>query len=724
MIKWCGNGLDRTFIGFNNESPEVCHQTASETLGIAFINIGIVEMSYNKISLTNAMEGKIANYCAKNNIEFNQAIAYDVVMNTFKDEPITIVDEDGEHTVTERIARLIECQPRTVERIADKAELYKTTIKQAQIKANIVQAKGNSVPNIDTLVDNLYRLNIVDKNSHLALVCFLMQLKYSRDDEILENDKTCVFFNGVARNGKSATARAICDVESQYGTVFKAQSGKILESTHEEQVWKSHLNYFDEVKPTDIDREKLLTIVNGGDVEINPKNKKAYNYNVNTNNIFTSNDMISLKQRRVSIIKFGDRLGGRPLESGTLNKIITNIFNSLPCFDHYYDLYKIVSEYNENRVNPLAISNIITFLTEQFGFVNDTDERTLTATKIFAPHDIYNCIKGTYSKQTITSERKEAIRTALDCLVEEDLLELLDYKGTTKNYRVNGEQYLKIMVKYNNENTKDEENIKVSKTELYNALAPFFDLEPIPDDTETQESDITMPDYSWIEPLNQMVEEEKKAKEHPILVSADTRTKGAMLYNVLMKKLDCLVNGTDENGNKGMKLTYPIKNVLDSCITKDVCKTISYRWLIQELHDNFYEFDDSCDQLVKDIYLHNLGLTDENTLDAFEPYKLSEIQRGCKDGMTIESSWDFNQRKHKEKLEHNAIVAKQIRERKKEERQKRFELEEGPMPTRRQMEAFELALKQQFAERNAAITVDDTIQSHKQTVVAPNTNRI
>lgn len=650
-------------------------------------------MSYNKIGLTNAMEGKIADYCAKNNIEFNQAIAYDVVINTFKDEPITIVDEDGEHTVTERIARLIECQPRTVERIADKAELYKTTIKQAQIKANIVQAKANSVPNIDNLVSNLLRLNIVDKNSYLALVCFLMQLKYSRDDEILENDKTCIFFNGVARNGKSATARAICNVESQYGTVFKAQSGKILESTHEEQVWKSHLNYFDEVKPTDIDREKLLTIVNGGDVEINPKNKKAYNYNVNTNNIFTSNDMISLKQRRVSIIKFGDRLWGRPLESGTLNEIITNIFNSLPCFDHYYDLYGIVSAYNENRVNPLAISNIITFLTEQFGFVNDTDERTLTATKIFAPHDIYNCIKGTYSKQTITSERKEAIRTALDCLVEEDLLELLDYKGTTKNYRVNGEQYLKIMVKYNNENTKDEENIKVSKTDLYNALAPFFDLEPIPDTDETKISNIKMPDYSWMESLNEMVEEEKRAKEHPVMVSADIESRGAMLYHHLFKQMDEMVNGTDKNGNTITK--HPIDFALKQCITRDVCKNISYKWLTKELHDNIIGFDNAYDNLVKELYMHNLGLTDENTLDAFEPYKLSEIQRGCKDGMTIESSWGFNQRKHKEKLEQRNILAKEARERKNEEWRKKLELEEGPMPTRKQMEAFKLALKQQ-----------------------------
>lgn len=652
-------------------------------------------MSYNKISLTNAMEGRIANYCAKNNIEFNQAIAYDVVMDTFKEESIVIQDEDGERDVTERIARLIECQPRTIERIVDKAELKKLEFDKKQIQTNIQNAKLDSAPDINTLVASLYRLNIVDKNSYLALVCFLMQLKYSRDNEIPTNDKTCVFFNGVARNGKSATAKAICDIESQYGTVFKAQSGKILESTHEEQVWKSHLNYFDEVKPTDIDRELLLTIVNGGDVEINPKNKKPFNYHVNTNNIFTSNDMISLKQRRVSIIKFGNRLGGRPLESGTLNRIITNIFNSLPSFDHYYDLYDIVSVYNENRVNALAISNIITFLTGKFGFVNETDERTLTATQTFAPHDIYNCVKGTFCKQVITSERKEAIRTALDYLVEENLIELLDYQSTTKNYRVTGEQYIKIMVKYNNENTKDEENIKVSKTELYNILAPFFNYEPKPDNTTTKESSIETLDTPWWKEIEDLFEKETR----PIVVSADTQAKGTMLYNILMKKLDCLVNGTDENGNKGMKLTYPIKNVLDSCITEDVCKTISYHWLTQELHDNFSEFDDSCDQLVKDIYMRKLGFTDENTLEAFERYKVSEIKRGCKDGMTIESNWDFNQRKHKEKLEQRKIWAKEERERKKEERRKKWELEEEPMPTSRHIKAFKLALQQQFAEK-------------------------
>ena len=255
------------------------------------------------------------------------------------------------------------------------------------------------------------------------------------------------------------------------------------------------------------------------------------------------------------------------------------------------------------------------------------------------------------------------------------------------------------MVKYNNENTKDEENIKVSEMDLYNALAPFFDLEPMPDNDKSQKN----PNDIWAEPLKQMLEEERLAKEHSILVSADIQAKGTMLYNVLMKKLDCLVNGTDENGNRGKNPTYPIKNVLVSNITKDVCKTISYNFLVQELRDNFDEFDDSCEQFVKDLYLQKLELTDENTLYAFEPYKLSEIQRGCKDGMTIESSWDFKCRKHKEKLEQRKIWAKEKREQKKQERKKKFECEEGPMLTSGYMEKFKAELNKQFPEEKSVL---------------------
>ena len=140
--------------------------------------------------------------------------------------------------------------------------------------SNIKKFNNIAKPDLDRLVENIYRLNIVDSDSYLGLICFLMQLRYTRDKKFIENDKTCVFFNGVARNGKSATAQAIVDFESSFGNVYNAKSGNVLEQNHAERVWKSHLNYFDEVKPSDIDRELLLTIINGGSVELNPKNKR------------------------------------------------------------------------------------------------------------------------------------------------------------------------------------------------------------------------------------------------------------------------------------------------------------------------------------------------------------------------------------------------------------------------------------------------------------------
>ncbi len=47
--------------------------------------------------------------------------------------------------------------------------------------------------------------------------------------------------------------------------------------------------------------------------------------------------------------------------------------NSLPDFKYYYDIYNIVSVHNENRVNSLAMANIITFMNEKFGVVNEGD---------------------------------------------------------------------------------------------------------------------------------------------------------------------------------------------------------------------------------------------------------------------------------------------------------------------------------------------------------------
>ena len=568
-------------------------------------------MSKLKTNLTHEHEEIIVNYCIANNIEINQANAYTVTMDAFKEQPILYKYEDPEYedkksiNVTSILARTVECQKRTIDRLADKIEYTKQIQEQAKIKENIKKAEETSLPNLEILVDNLYRLNIVDGDSYLALICFLMQLKYTRSRRLEDDDKTGVFFNGIARNGKSATAKAICEVEKQYGQVYKAKSGKVLEEPHEEKVWKSHLNYFDEVKPTDIDREALLTSINGGIREINPKNKPQYMYNVNTNNIFTSNDQISLKQRRVSIVKFGDRLNGRPLETGTLTKIITNIMNSLPDFNYYYDIYQNVSINNELRENPLAMEGIITYLSSKLGEVNMMDKWILNKSIIFTTHDIYSCIKGTYSKQIISSERKEAIQNALENLRKQGLVDPVEYANcTTKNYQTTGMKYIQIIEKFNNINTKDEKNTKISKQNLTLLLSPYFEkVQQNVNDIQTPEKqEVTEnPNIRYIPPLRP---DSNKGNLYDI---------GYKLYFDLKNNLQKVREEIAKEKNNGytVDIEMAIISSIKKYVTEEICKYIKMESIVKVFQDAFEEITDEHKNKIKLKYLQFMGITKE-----------------------------------------------------------------------------------------------------------------
>ena len=568
-------------------------------------------MSKLKTNLTHEHEEIIVNYCIANNIEINQANAYTVTMDAFKEQPILYKYEDPEYedeksiNVTSIVARTVECQKRTIDRLADKIEYTKQIQEQAKIKENIKKAEETSLPNLEMLVDNLYRLNIVDGDSYLALICFLMQLKYTRSRRLEDDDKTGVFFNGIARNGKSATAKAICEVEKQYGQVYKAKSGKVLEEPHEEKVWKSHLNYFDEVKPTDIDREALLTSINGGIREINPKNKPQYMYNVNTNNIFTSNDQISLKQRRVSIVKFGDRLNGRPLETGTLTKIITNIMNSLPDFNYYYDIYHKVSVNNELRENPLAMEGIITYLSSKLGEVNMMDKWILNKSIIFTTHDIYSCIKGTYSKQIISSERKEAIQNALENLRKQGLVDPVEYANcTTKNYQTTGMKYIQIIEKFNNINTKDEKNTKISKQNLTLLLSPYFEkVQQNVNDIQTPEKqEVTEnPNIRYIPPLRP---DSNKGNLYDI---------GYKLYFDLKNNLQKVREEIAKEKNNGytVDIEMAIISSIKKYVTEEICKYIKMESIVKVFQDAFEEITDEHKNKIKLKYLQFMGITKE-----------------------------------------------------------------------------------------------------------------
>ncbi len=692
------------------------------------------------VKLTHEHETKIALYCMHKGRDFKFGNAHDIVMETFKDNPImeTIKDEktntEKQVCVTQRIARSVECQKNCVERISDRIDDLSEKYNKFAWNEAIKKAKENYKPDLVKLVDNLYKLNIVDEASYLALVCNLMQIWYTRDKEFVNDEKTCVFFNGVAHNGKSATAKAICEVEAQYGDVYRALSGKILSSPHEERAFKSHVNFFDELKPTDINRELLLGVINGGTIELNPKGKKPYLYNTNSNYIFTSNDNIYQNQRRFSVIKFGDKLYDNSVSHIELVNIIKNIMDSLPSFDHYSDLYKIVAYNNEHRINPLAVEAVITFLNSKFGFVNETDQRKLESNIVFSPYNIYNCIKDTYNKQIIPSERRDAINNYLKSLEEKGLItELKDKKYIMTNYRVTAEDYLKIVAEYQKINTNQEVNLKITKTALYDCLAPFFDNIPQSNNGGLTSEDDNLPnndnqpqcdnqlqgqnqpngnnqpqDNNLLRANNQ---QQNRANIHDakpiildahdlsrvtyslvkladeaayrnitgpndkqILVTADTKAKGTMLLYHLLKQMHALLDTANVN-SVPFDSGYTMEEALEKYLTEDICRCVSYQALVEEMEAFVTEFGEEQAKFVKELYMQRLGVTDEKNFEVFEQNKLQHLPVGAPDYLNIESSWNFNCRKYAEAQKQKKLLQAQAHKEKLErERQRKAEL--------------------------------------------------
>ena len=551
----------------------------------------------NKVIVTHEEEQKIALYCAENDIDLLNTSVYDTCMATFKDCPIMIEKkrEDGETeeiNMTFKVARQIECSIDAVYRIAKEAALKKKELEANKWQEKAKAAKDLENPNLDTLVDNLYRLNIVDRESYLSLICFLMQLRYTRLNKFESNDKTGIFFNGVARNGKTATAKAICAVESEYGKIMSVNSAKAIEDPHEENIWTTHLNFFDEVKPTDIDRSTLFRLINGGEWDVNPKGKPHYTVDMNANYLFASNESISLQQRRISVVKFGNRLTGRPLGPDTLKNCIKKIMESLPPMDVYNDIYQKIADINTHRLNPLGYESILTYLDGKIWFVKEPDSRTLSLKVQFSPHDIFSCIKKTYSKQITSSERKDAINDALKDMADKKFLNLMKYcSSSTLYYRITGEQYLRFRQWFDKINTTQEDNVRISKDELKEYLNPYFieDEEKRHSLLELREAKSkTSPEITEIEKTNdflvkQMFNCDSRLWDEHGFLDREIYDKGKRLF-------------LETKGKIQMSLHDSLSDKLDKFITPEVCKYVASDLIVSL----FPQVDDGSDFLIDD----------------------------------------------------------------------------------------------------------------------------
>ena len=597
----------------------------------------------NRVTVTHNDEQTVVDYCVKNDIDILNSKVYEVCMAAFKDNPIIIEKEreDGQTekvNMTFKVARQIECNIDTVFRIAKLVTLTKKEMKKQECQEKAKAAKDLENPNLDALVDNLYRLNIVDRESYLSLICFLMQLRYTRLHKFTSNDKTGIFFNGVARNGKTATAKAICDVESEYGTVLQVNSAKAIEDPHEENIWTTHLNFFDEVKPTDIDRSTLFRLINGGEWDVNPKGKPHYTVDMNANYLFASNESISLQQRRISVVKFGNRLTGRPLGPDTLKNCIKKIMESLPPMDVYNDIYQKIADINTHRLNPLGYESILTYLDGKIGFVKEPDSRTLSLKVQFSPHDIFSCIKKTYSKQITSSERKDAINDALKDMTEKKFLGLIQYRSSsTLYYRITGEQYLRFRQWFDKINTTQEDNIRISKDELKEYLNPYFieDGEKRHSLLELREArSKTSPEVTEIEKTNDFLVKQTFTydsllwEKHGFL-DREIYDKGKRLF-------------LETEGKIQMSLHDNLGNKLDEFITPEVCKYVASDLIVSL----FPQVEDSSgfitdDQVVLRHYDEMAGVKSERERIILDDKKYNAYWRRVID-WEQQGPWNFS----------------------------------------------------------------------------------
>ncbi len=429
-------------------------------------------------------ERRIATFCEEHNLDFNCATAYKYVLKACENKPIfktfynKATDEFRSCNITEDVAWEYCRDKMALERVREKVKLLKENKDKKKfadaIEVDLRQAK----PDLDKLVDALYQFNIMDGQSYLALVYFLMQLKYTRGGKEMGENRTdqkiALFLNGIQRSGKSSLVKALIKLEKDYGTINFVNDADAFESRFEENLWKAHLNFCDEVVPSKIKLGVLVKAIDGGMRQLEHKNQTPYNYNVNSNFIFASNDDISLKQRRVSVVKFGKKLQEIiPFE--TLYSWVKMVMDSLPNFYWHPQMYNLISEENLIRLNPLGLSDVTNFLGDKLLHLPPESNKIIK----FNISQIFQSVQKRTGQDFLKNTRKEGIQGVLKVLLEDRYICEFKYPGTTTTqYKISVDQYYNLKEWSDSINTPREVLTKISKQGLRALLKPYF--EPIP----------------------------------------------------------------------------------------------------------------------------------------------------------------------------------------------------------------------------------------------------
>ena len=430
------------------------------------------------------VERRIAVYCEEHKLDFNCVTAQKIVLEACIGKPIfkpfynKETNEFRSRDITEDLAWEYSCNKVALERVQEKIKALTEIRQKEKFNAAIEADKEQAKPNLDKLVDSLYKLNIADGRSYLALVYFLMQVKYTRNCEMPKERKSqrvVLFLNGIPQSGKSTFAEALMEIEKKYRLVNFVNDADSFTERFQEALWRAGLNFCDEVIPSKILRSKLIRAIDGGSTQLEQKNKSPYTYNVNTNLMFASNEAISLKQRRVSVVKFGLKKD-YSVPFGTVVGWVKDIMDSLPDFYWHEKMYRVVGNNNQNCLNPLGIASVSQYLKDRLGEVPPTEKKAIK----FTLSQIYDKVLDKTAYSYITSERREAIKETINYLkTKKEFIQEYSSKGcTTKQFTIDAQHYHLFRDWADVINTADETFAKISKAGLRMLLAPYFEEKP------------------------------------------------------------------------------------------------------------------------------------------------------------------------------------------------------------------------------------------------------
>ena len=198
-----------------------------------------------------------------------------------------------------------------------------------------------------------------------------------------------------------------------------------------------------------------------------------------------------------------------------------------------------------------------------------------------------------------------AIQNALENLRKQGLVDPVEYANcTTKNYQTTGMKYIQIIEKFNNINTKDEKNTKISKQNLTLLLSPYFEkVQQNVNDIQTPEKQEVSenPNIRYIPPLRP---DSNKGNLYDI---------GYKLYFDLKNNLQKVREEIAREKNNGytVDIEMAIISSIKKYVTEEICKYIKMESIVKVFQDAFEEITDEHKNKIKLKYLQFMGITKE-----------------------------------------------------------------------------------------------------------------